>query len=59
MLLVVEAKGILREATALGPTFSSQVWSISWLAIAWPRIKLSLGMRRWKTPGKKPSILEK
>lgn len=50
---------MLREATALGPDFSSQVWSIIWLAIAWPRVRLSLGVKRWMMAGKKPNMLEK
>jgi len=52
-------RGRLREAVALGPDFSSQVWSIIWLAIAWPRVRLSFGVRRWMIAGKKPSMLEK
>ena len=32
-LLVVVIRGILEDIRALGPTFSSQVWSISWLAM--------------------------
>lgn len=58
-LLVVVTRGILREARALGPDFSSQVKSTIWLAIVWPRVKLSFGRVRWITAGKKPSILEK
>ncbi len=58
-LLVVVIRGRLREATALGPDFSSQVWSIIWLAIVWPRVRFSLGVSRWMTAGKKPSMLEK
>ena len=46
MLLVVVMRGRLREAVALGPDFSSQVWSIIWLAIAWPRVRLSFGVSR-------------
>lgn len=58
-MLVVVIRGRLEEAIALGPVFSSQVWSIIWLAIAWPKAKFSLGVRRWIIVGKKPSILEK
>lgn len=46
MLLVVVIKGVLREAIALGPVFSNQVWSTIWLAIDWPSTRLSLGMKR-------------
>lgn len=59
MLLVVVINGVLREAMALGPDFSNQVWSIIWLAIVCPRERLSLGVRRWMMEGKNPSILEK
>lgn len=58
-LLVVVIRGILSEAVALGPVFSSQVKSIIWLAIVWPRVRLSLGSSRWMIVGKKPSMLEK
>lgn len=33
-LLTVEIRGVIRFLIALGPTFSSQVWSMVWLAIA-------------------------
>lgn len=46
MLLVVVMSGILEEARALGPDFSNQVWSIIWLAMAWPSTRLSLGVKR-------------
>lgn len=39
MLLVVVIKGSVEAVTALGPTFSNQVWSTIWLAIVWPRIR--------------------
>lgn len=58
-LLVVVIKGMLREAMAFGPVFSSEVWSTIWLAMAWPRTRLSLGVSRWMMWGKKPSMLEK
>lgn len=45
-LLVVEIKGVLRDDAAFGPTFSSHVWSTIWLAIVWPSVRFSLGMRR-------------
>lgn len=51
--------GRLRVDTALGPDFSNQVWSTIWLAISWPRVRLSLGARRWMTAGKNPSMFEK
>lgn len=59
MLLAVETRGRLADVMALGPTFSNQVWSTSWLAINWPRIKLSFGGSRWIIAGKKPNMLEK
>lgn len=52
-------KGRLMADTALGPDFSSQVWSTIWLAISWPRVRLILGARRWIIDGKNPSMLEK
>lgn len=52
-------RGRLRATVPFGPAFSSQVWSIVWLAIDCPRSRLSLGTKRWITAGKKPSILEK
>lgn len=58
-LLVVELIGIVAEAMALGPTFSSHVWSTIWLATVCPRTRLSLGGRRWTRVGKNPSMLEK
>lgn len=59
MLLVVVA--IEREMLemVLGPIFSNQVWSIIWLAAAWPRARLSFGANRCITVGKKPSMFEK
>lgn len=51
MLLVAEAKGILDDEIALGPVFSSQVWSTIWLAIDWPRSKPSFGARRCRMWG--------
>lgn len=59
MLLVVVTRGIFKVTTALGPVFSNHVWSIIWLAIVWPKTRLSLGAKRWMIAGKKPSILEK
>lgn len=59
MLLTAEAKGMLRDVMALGPVFSSQARSIIWVAIDCPRIRLSLGGRRWIIVGKNPSMLEK
>lgn len=46
MLLVVVIRGILDVARALGPAFSSQVWSIIWPAIVCPKTKLSFGVKR-------------
>lgn len=46
MLLVVEARGRVALDTALGPVFSSQVWSTIWLAMVCPSTKLSFGERR-------------
>lgn len=59
MLLVVVIKGRLREAVAFGPIFSSHVWSTVWEAMVCPRVRLSLGVRRWIIIGKNPSMLEK
>lgn len=59
MLLAVETRGRFVEMTVLGPTFSNQVWSTSWLAISWPSTRFSFGVRRWIIAGKKPNILEK
>lgn len=59
MLLAEAAKGMLAEDTALGPVFSSQVWSITCVAMVCPRVRASLGINRWTMVGKKPSILEK
>jgi len=56
---VVETRGRFAEAIAFGPVFSSQIWSIIWVAIVWPRMRLSFGVRRWMIDGKNPSILEK
>lgn len=58
-LLVVVTRGRLRDVRAFGPVFSSHVWSIVWLAITWPKIRLSLGGSRWMIAGKNPSMLEK
>lgn len=46
MLLVEEARGIEILAMALGPVFSSHVWSTIWLAIFCPRRRPSLGAWR-------------
>lgn len=46
MLLVVEINGVLRDVTAFGPVFSSHVWSTIWVAMACPRERLSLGVKR-------------
>lgn len=43
---VAVMRGAFIEAIALGPTFSSQVWSTVWLAMAWPRRRLSFGAKR-------------
>lgn len=43
---MVEISGVLRDITALGPVFSSHVWSTIWVAMACPRERLSLGVRR-------------
>lgn len=59
MLLVIVIKGMFRVVVALGPIFSSHVWSIVWEAIACPRIRFSLGVRRWMIAGKNPNMLEK
>ena len=59
VLLVVVIKGMFDETRALGPTFSNQVWSTIWLAMAWPKTRFSLGVKRWIICGKNPSILEK
>ena len=59
VLLVVVIKGVLREATAFGPTFSNQVMSSIWLATIWPSTRFNLGEKRWTVVGKKPNILEK
>lgn len=56
---MVVTRGILKEATAFGPVFSSQVWSTIWLAMACPRKRESLGVSRWRIIGKKPNIFEK
>jgi len=58
-LFVVVIRGVFKEAIALGPTFSIQVWSTIWLAMVWPRMRLFLGVNRWTIGGKKPSMLEK
>lgn len=59
MLLVVVIRGRFRVAVAFGPIFSSHAWSIVWEAMACPRARFSLGVRRWIIIGKKPSMLEK
>lgn len=59
ILLILVIRGRLIKATALGPVFSSQVWSIIWLAIVCPKMRASLGASRWITVGKKPSMFEK
>lgn len=46
VLLTVVMRGMFKEVTAFGPTFSNHVWSIVWLAIAWPKIRPSFGMSR-------------
>lgn len=51
---MVVINGRLAEIMALGISFSSQVKSISWLAIACPKERPNLGMARWTTSGKKP-----
>lgn len=56
---MVEAKGRVIEEMAFGPVFSSQVWSIVWLAADWPRIKVIFGRRRCIRKGKNPSMFEK
>ena len=43
---MVVTNGRLEETRALGPVFSSQVWSTIWVAIVWPRTRLSLGAKR-------------
>lgn len=59
MLLVVEARGVVALAIALGPVFSSHVWSTIWLAIFWPRRRLSCGAWRWMIAGTNPREAEK
>lgn len=59
MLLEEEIRGRLEEISVFGPSFSSHVWSIAWVAIVWPSFRLSLGARRCTMDGKNPSILEK
>lgn len=56
---MVVIKGILEVAIAFGPTFSNHVWSIVWLASAWPKTRFAFGVRRWMIGGKNPSIFEK
>ena len=46
MLLAVETRGRLKEVIALGPVFSSHVWSTNWLAISWPSTRFNLGVKR-------------
>lgn len=57
-LLVVVTRDILIEVTALGPVFSSQVWSVIWEATICPKLRLSFGERRCIMGGKNPSRLE-
>lgn len=52
-------RGMFIEIIALGPDFSSQVWSIIWVATVCPSTRFSFGVRRWVIVGKKPSMLEK
>lgn len=59
VLLMVEIMGVFRLVAALGPIFSSQVRSIVWLAMVWPRARFIFGGSRWKIFGKNPSMLEK
>ena len=55
---VIFAKTVWVSARPFGPTVSSHVLS-NWVAIDWPRVKLSFGIRRWVIAGKNPSMLEK
>lgn len=56
---MVEIRGVFREVMAFGPDFSNQVWSTICVAMVCPRIRPSLGVARWMSAGKNPSILEK
>lgn len=47
-----EAIGVWTEEMALGPVFSSHVWSTICPAMACPRVRLILGARRWIIAGK-------
>lgn len=59
MLLTEVIRGWLDEVKALGPIFSSQVWSINREAMVWPNTRLSLGRSRWIRDGKNPSMVLK
>lgn len=59
MLLVEVTRGVLSLVAALGPVFSSQVWSTIWLAMDWPIPRLIAGGNRCIIMGKKPSMFEK
>lgn len=50
--LVVVMRGRLVEVSALGPVFSSQVWSTICPAMACPKIRFILGSRRCMIIGK-------
>lgn len=56
---MVVTRGMFIEVIALGPVFSNQVWSTIWAAMVCPRMRFSLGGRRWIIAGKNPSMLEK
>lgn len=56
---MAEIIGSWAEAMALGPVFSSHVWSTVWEAIACPKISPILGVARCVIAGKYPSMLEK
>lgn len=58
-LLAVVMRGRLVVIMALGPDFSSHVWSTIWVAMNCPSTRLILGGKRWTSAGKKPSMLEK
>lgn len=51
-LLVVVTKGSMEEVMDLGPAFSNQFWSTTWVAIAWPRVSVNFGGRRCIIDGK-------
>lgn len=59
VLLVVVARVMFKEVRAFGPVFSNQVWSIVWLAMICPSIRLSFGGSRCIMAGKNPSMFEK